>query len=61
MYLADIYTIPANLVGVPAVSVPIGTLEKEGKQLPVGFQIMTAYRDEATMFGIANRVAKVLV
>lgn len=41
MYLADIYTAIANLVGNPAMSVPCGWIEKDGKKLPVGFQIMT--------------------
>lgn len=36
MYLEDIYTIPVNLAGVPAVSIPVG-LSKEGK--PMGFQL----------------------
>ena len=36
MYLSDIFTIPANLAGIPALSVPI---KREGK-LPVGFQLM---------------------
>jgi aspartyl-tRNA(Asn)/glutamyl-tRNA(Gln) amidotransferase subunit A len=57
-YLADLYAIPANLVGVPAMSVPVGFVEKEGKQLPVGLQIITAHRDEATMFGIGRVVEK---
>lgn len=58
MYLADIYTAVANLVGNPAISVPCGVVEKEGKQLPVGFQIMSALRDEATSFGIGKIVEK---
>ncbi len=47
MYLTDIYTVQANLAGIPALSVPCGMIEKEGKQLPVGFQIMTKHFDEA--------------
>jgi aspartyl-tRNA(Asn)/glutamyl-tRNA(Gln) amidotransferase subunit A len=57
-YLADLYAIPANLTGMPAMSVPVGFVEKEGKQLPVGLQIMTTYADEATMFGIGNIIEK---
>jgi len=41
MYLADLYTIPANLTGIPAISVPYGTVNKDGKELPVGIQFMT--------------------
>lgn len=35
LYLADIYTIPANLAGLPAMSVPIGMIEDEGEMMPV--------------------------
>lgn len=37
MYLSDIYTIPANLAGIPAISVPCG---KDSQGLPIGMQIM---------------------
>ena len=37
MYLSDIYTIPANLAGLPAISVPCG---KDSQGLPIGMQIM---------------------
>jgi aspartyl-tRNA(Asn)/glutamyl-tRNA(Gln) amidotransferase subunit A len=51
MYLADIYTITANLAGVPALSFPIGTTEVEGIDLPVGGQLMGKWFDEE---GILN-------
>ncbi len=35
MYLADLYTIPANLCGLPAMSVPAGFIDQDGEQLPV--------------------------
>jgi aspartyl-tRNA(Asn)/glutamyl-tRNA(Gln) amidotransferase subunit A len=47
MYLADIYTVTANLVGIPGLSVPCGK-SKEG--LPIGLQIMGKYFDEGTLF-----------
>ena len=39
-YLEDVFTIPVNLAGLPGISVPCGTVEVEGKALPVGLQIM---------------------
>lgn len=50
MYLSDIYTIPANLAGIPAISVPCG-FSKEG--LPIGLQILTKPFDEETIFRAA--------
>ncbi len=40
MYLADIYTISANLAGICGISVPCGTVPVEGKDLPVGLQLL---------------------
>ncbi|MDD5236500.1 MAG: amidase, partial [Candidatus Omnitrophica bacterium] len=50
MYLSDIYTIPANLAGIPAISLPCGLTKK---RLPVGLQILTKAFDEETLFRIA--------
>jgi len=50
MYLADIFTVTANLVGVPALSVPSGWAEREGKKLPLGVQITTPHFNEETLF-----------
>ena len=49
MYLNDVATIPANLAGVPAISLPNG-LSQEG--LPVGFQILAPIRQDARMYRI---------
>jgi len=49
MYLNDIFTVTANLAGVPAMSIPIGRV----RRLPVGGQIITAHFDEYTMFRVA--------
>ena len=50
MYLSDIFTIPANLAGLPAISVPCG-LTKEG--LPVGLQIVAKPFDETGLLQVA--------
>lgn len=51
MYLSDIYTCTANLVGVPGISVPCG-LSSEG--LPIGLQLMCRHWDEATLVRLAH-------
>ena len=56
MYLADIFTVTANLVGVPALSVPCGTAVRDGKQLPLGFQIIAPHFREDFLFTIGRAV-----
>jgi len=51
MYLNDIYTVTANLAGVPGISVPCG-LSKDG--LPLGMQLLGPYWSEATLFRLAH-------
>ncbi len=50
MYLSDIYTIPADMAGIPAVSIPCGLSDG----LPVGFQLMGRLRDESTVLRVAH-------
>jgi len=50
MYLSDIYTLPASLAGVPAISVPCAPTRSG---LPVGLQIVARPFDEATMLAVA--------
>jgi aspartyl-tRNA(Asn)/glutamyl-tRNA(Gln) amidotransferase subunit A len=52
MYLNDIYTIPANLAGLPGMSIPCG-FDQQG--LPVGLQIVGDYFSEARMLGAAHQ------
>jgi len=54
MYLADIFTIAANLAGICGLSVPCGTVEEGGKQLPVGLQFLGKSLDETRLLGIAD-------
>ncbi|MCX6820057.1 MAG: Asp-tRNA(Asn)/Glu-tRNA(Gln) amidotransferase subunit GatA [Candidatus Adlerbacteria bacterium] len=52
-YLADIFTVTANLTGNPAISVPMGTVDG----LPVGIQFTAAHGDEETLFRVGKNVA----
>ena len=53
MYLNDIFTVSANISGVPAMNVPVG-LDRNG--LPIGAQLMTRSFDESTMFALAKEI-----
>ena len=55
MYLTDICTNPANLVGHPGISVPIG-LDEHG--LPIGFQVMAPALGERSLFRVAAEVER---
>lgn len=55
MYLQDIYTISTNLAGLPGMSIPAGFVQQEGKDLPVGLQIIGNYFDEARMLNVAHQ------
>ena len=52
-YLADLYTVQANVVGNPAISIPNG-LDKNG--MPIGFQIMGNTFEEAKLFSFASEI-----
>jgi aspartyl-tRNA(Asn)/glutamyl-tRNA(Gln) amidotransferase subunit A len=52
MYLNDIFTIPAPLAGLPALSVPCGF---DARGLPVGLQMMGAHFSESRLLGLAHR------
>jgi len=51
MYLADIYTVTANLAGIPGISIPCGE-NHEG--LPIGLQLFAKHFDEATLLRVAH-------
>ena len=55
MYLADIYTVTANLAGIPGISIPVG-LSKEN--LPIGMQIFGKHFAESTILRVANAYEK---
>ncbi len=53
MYLADIYTVTADLVGIPGISVPCGRSKSD---LPIGVQILGRHFDEATILRLGHAV-----
>jgi aspartyl-tRNA(Asn)/glutamyl-tRNA(Gln) amidotransferase subunit A len=55
MYLTDIYTVPANLAGLPGLSIPCGF---GSGGLPVGLQLVGDYFSEARMLGVAHQYQK---
>lgn len=56
-YLADIFTIAANLAGIPGISVPAGTVQSDsGTKLPVGVQLLSAHCDEASLLRAAKAI-----
>ncbi len=56
MYLEDVFTVSANIIGVPALSVPCGTVMREADTLPVGLQLMAPERAETTLFALGAAV-----
>jgi aspartyl-tRNA(Asn)/glutamyl-tRNA(Gln) amidotransferase subunit A len=51
MYLADIYTVTANLAGIPGISIPCGETKEK---LPIGLQILGKHFDESTILRVAH-------
>lgn len=60
MYLSDIYTVAMNLASVPTISIPAGFVEREGKKLPVGFQIVGRWFGEDKLLDFAEKLELVL-
>jgi aspartyl-tRNA(Asn)/glutamyl-tRNA(Gln) amidotransferase subunit A len=56
MYLGDIFTVPVNLTGVPAISIPGGTVEREGIALPVGVQYIAPHAGDARLFDFGKKI-----
>jgi aspartyl-tRNA(Asn)/glutamyl-tRNA(Gln) amidotransferase subunit A len=51
MYLEDVFTLPANLAGVPGIAFPVG-FDQEG--LPIGIQLNAPHMGESTLFETAH-------
>ncbi|NYF17133.1 aspartyl-tRNA(Asn)/glutamyl-tRNA(Gln) amidotransferase subunit A [Microbacterium sp. AK009] len=59
MYLNDVTTIPANLAGVPGISIPAGLAPEDG--LPVGIQFLAPAREDARLYRVGAAVEALLV
>ncbi len=57
MYLSDIFTVSANLAGIPGVSIPVG---KDSSSLPIGLQLLGRQFEEETILTIANHIEQSL-
>jgi len=58
MYLNDIYTIGANLAGLPGISIPCGFAEEGGSSLPVGLQLVGPHFSESRLLSAAHQYQK---
>ncbi|MBI2483568.1 Asp-tRNA(Asn)/Glu-tRNA(Gln) amidotransferase subunit GatA [Candidatus Uhrbacteria bacterium] len=55
MYLADIFTVSANIAGIPGLVVPCGYAEKADKHLPIGLQLLGRHFDEKTILRVGHQ------
>lgn len=60
MYLADMYTIPANMAWLPAMSIPMGMVEDQGDMMPTGIQVMADKRAENKLFDFGRYLEKII-
>ncbi|MBI5077818.1 MAG: Asp-tRNA(Asn)/Glu-tRNA(Gln) amidotransferase subunit GatA [Candidatus Yonathbacteria bacterium] len=58
MYLADIFTVPVNIAGVPAISIPSGFAEENGSKLPLGIQFIAPHFGEDALFAVGKDFEK---
>jgi aspartyl-tRNA(Asn)/glutamyl-tRNA(Gln) amidotransferase subunit A len=59
MYLNDVATIPANLAGVPGISIPSGIAPEDG--LPVGIQFLAPAREDARLYNVGGALEQLLL
>jgi aspartyl-tRNA(Asn)/glutamyl-tRNA(Gln) amidotransferase subunit A len=57
MYLSDVMTVAVNLVGIPALSLPVAMADN----LPVGLQLMAPQRADRALLGLAKKAEEALV
>ena len=57
MYLADIFTVQANMAGIPALCLPVG---QDAEGMPVGIQFMAPMFEEAKLLAFGKNVASII-
>jgi aspartyl-tRNA(Asn)/glutamyl-tRNA(Gln) amidotransferase subunit A len=60
MYLADTFTVPASITGLPAISIPSGTVTRDGKDLPLGLQFIAPHRKDLMLFTLGQDSEKII-
>ena len=58
MWRGDVATIPANLAGIPGISIPAGLADEDG--LPVGIQFLAPAREDARLYNVAAALESLL-
>lgn len=58
MYLADIFTVPVNIAGVPAISIPSGFVSEDDAKLPLGIQFIAPHFGEESLFAAGKDFEK---
>lgn len=56
MYSQDVFTVPVNLTGVPALTFPMGHVKREGTSLPVGVQYIAPLGGDARLFHLGKKI-----
>ena len=56
MYRQDIFTVPVNLTGVPALTFPMGSVTRDGVSLPVGVQYIAPHAGDARLFACGKAI-----
>jgi len=60
MYAADIFTVPINLAGVPAISIPMGNVARDGSSLPIGMQFIAPHGADNSLFSIGKEFERII-
>jgi aspartyl-tRNA(Asn)/glutamyl-tRNA(Gln) amidotransferase subunit A len=59
-YLSDMYSVIANLTGMPSLSLPVGRADHDSSRLPVGLQLIGQQWREDLLFGTAHQLERTL-